>query len=200
MHHRPPPGAHHTLPTSIQLSLPPRGLDVAWKHGAAAGVCRHGAAAGVCRPRWACELGQSISPSVSDRDGEARVGGSVFAVRMRRLASGGKWRLLPGSGLGGADAASRRCKLRPGRRGCSSNFSGQGGADVVAGYLRFLVDSKAHLPDARSHRWTRHRPMAKILLGVIITIFRIKRCFLKEREFTVLHPTRMMDSLNTGMN
>ena len=102
----------------------------------------------------------SISASVSDRDGEARVGGSVFAVRMRRLASGGKWRWLPGSGLGGADAASGRCKLRPGRCGCSSNFSGQGGADVVAGYLRFLVDSKAHLPDARSHRWTRHRPMA----------------------------------------
>ena len=123
-HHRPPPGAHHTLPTSIQLSLPPRGLNVAW--------IRH-AAAGVCRPRWACELGQSISASVSDRDGEARVGGSVFAVRMRRLASGGKWRWLPGSGLGGADAASRRCKLRLGRRGCSSNFSGQGGADVVAG-------------------------------------------------------------------
>jgi len=150
-HHRPPPGAHHTLPTSIQLSLPPRGLDVTWIRRAAAGVCR---------PRWACELGQSISASVSDRDGEARVGGSVFTVRMRRLASGGKWRWLPGSGLGGADAASGRCKLRPGRCGCSSNFSGQGGADVVAGYLRFLVDSKAHLPDARSHRWTRHRPMA----------------------------------------
>ena len=50
-----------------------------------------------------------------------------------------------------------------GRGGCSSNFSGHGGADVVAGYLRFLVDSKAHLPDARSHRWTRHRPMAWVI-------------------------------------
>ncbi|CAD6257395.1 unnamed protein product [Miscanthus lutarioriparius] len=84
---------------------------------------------------------------------------------MRRLASGGKWRWLPGSGLGGADAASRRCKLRPGRRGCSSNFSGQGGADVVAGYLRFLVDSKAHLPDARSHR--RHRVLGEEKAGQV---------------------------------
>ncbi|CAD6213447.1 unnamed protein product [Miscanthus lutarioriparius] len=40
----------------------------------------------------------------------------------------------------------------------------------------------------------------EIVLGVIITIVRIKRCFLKEREFTVLHPTRMMDSLSTGMD
>jgi len=51
------------------------------------------------------------------------VGGSVFAVRMRRLASGGKWRWLPGSGLGGADAASRRA---------GDASSGQGDADAAA--------------------------------------------------------------------
>ncbi|XP_066357328.1 uncharacterized protein [Miscanthus floridulus] len=99
---------------------------------------------------------------------------------MRRLASGGKWRWLPGSGLGRSGCGEREMQaqagevrmqqqfLRPGRSRCG------GGVPPIP-----RRQQKAHLPDARSHRWTRHRPMA---------------------EFTVLHPTRMMDSLNTGMN